>query len=273
MRTSSMHRDTVVVRAIGADVPVDLAGMPDGFAAEFAHSWHMCIEGAVEAGGIRAERVRAIRTLANIKKGPSTDDLARAHMTLTQDITRAAIAAQAGRLLMLHAGALSNPETGATIVFVAPAGTGKTTMTRLHGPGLAYVTDETVAVTADGVILPYPKPLSVRRGKRDPIKDELAPGDLGLRPATVAPWVAGIVALKRWSDTEVSGPEGIILDRIDILDALTMLAPETSALGLLPRPLHRVADLLETTGGLHRVRYREAEALAPLVSEVTGRAA
>lgn len=50
------------------------------------------------------------------------------------------------------------------------------------------------------------------------------------------------------------------------LDAIAALIPETSALNRLPRPLHAVADLLERTGPLVRLTYREASDLVPLVS-------
>ena len=38
---------------------------------------------------------------------------------------------------MFHAGGLANLDTGATIAFVAPGGTGKTTLVRTLGPGRA----------------------------------------------------------------------------------------------------------------------------------------
>lgn len=36
--------------------------------------------------------------------------------------------------------------------------------------------------------MPYPKPLSVRRPDRSGVKDETAPGDVGLRATGAAPW-------------------------------------------------------------------------------------
>ncbi len=59
---------------------------------------------------------------------------------LTQEVTTAAIRAHAGSLLMFHATALSNQDTGASIAFVAPGGTGKTTLVRTLGHGRGYVT-------------------------------------------------------------------------------------------------------------------------------------
>ena len=53
--------------------------------------------------------------------------------------------------------------------------------------------------------------------------------------------------------------------------ALAALAPQTSYLARLDKPLHRLAETLEATGGLRVVRYREAERLRPLVDELVGR--
>ena len=55
---------------------------------------------------------------------------------------------------------------------------------------------------------------------------------------------------------------------MDTVPALAHLVPHTSLLGTLERPLHRLADLLGATGGLHLVRYGEAETLRPLVREL-----
>ena len=51
------------------------------------------------------------------------------------------------------------------------------------------------------------------------------------------------------------------------------LAPQTSYLSRLPRPLHRLADALVATGGLRVVSYREAGSLLPVVRELMDGAA
>lgn len=179
--------------------------------------------------------------------------LAQRLMVTTQQITRALIGAQAGRLLMLHAGAVSHPETGASLVYVAPGGTGKTTLSRLLGRRFGYLTDETVGIAEGGAILPYAKPLSVRRPEGSTLKDELSPDDLGLRPAPPAPHVARIVVLDR--DLEQGSVD---IEELTVMDALFAVVKETSSLSRLDRPLHRLAELLETAGPVLRVRYAEA---------------
>ena len=75
-------------------------------------------------------------------------DLAHRLMATTQTVTRALIAAQAGHLLMVHAGAVGHPLTGVSLVYVAPGGTGKTTLSRRLGQSYGYLTDETVGMDA-----------------------------------------------------------------------------------------------------------------------------
>src|SRR5690606_11574012 len=133
------------------------------------------------------------------------------------------IAARTGELLMLHAAALAHPKTGATAVFVAPGNTGKTTLCRALGPSRSYVTDETVGVRRDGAVVAYPKPLSLRRPDGVGIKDEAAPGDVGLPRPRVQLWLAGIVLLRRDPD-EVGVP---VVEELPLLDAVLALTPES----------------------------------------------
>jgi hypothetical protein len=199
---------------------------------------------------------------------PATEDeRARRYAltTLTQDVTRAAISQQTGRLLMLHAGALSNLETGASVAYVAPGGTGKTTISTTLGRGRGYITDETVAVTRAGDIEPYPKPLSVRSAAGG--KDEVAPGELGLEPVGARPWLAGLFVLRR-DPGHVGEPA---VRELGLLDAMMALSPETSALAALPEPLRTCRDVVKGAGGLLQVTYREATQLEDLLARALER--
>ena len=64
----------------------------------------------------------------------------------TQEITRAFIEQRQGQLLMFHAGAVADPTTGRSLVYVAPGGTGKSTLTTKLGREFGYLTDETVGI-------------------------------------------------------------------------------------------------------------------------------
>jgi hypothetical protein len=253
----------VKVRALGVVVAIRVPRPELREAVE--HSWQACLvqEDGDEDGDLRAAGTVVLRE----PHDDHADSLAGSLQMLTQDVTTAAIKSRAGSVLLFHAGGLSNLETGASVVFVAPGGTGKTTLVRTLGPGRGYISDETIAVGADGRITPYAKPLSVRRAEAPHIKDEIPPGELGLALPAADPWLASIVVLRR--DREPGTPAEV--EVVDLLDALVLLAPETSSLAEVEAPLRTLADLVERSGGLHLVHYSDAVDLEPLVGELLGR--
>lgn len=271
MPTSPAAADAVVVvHALGARLRVDLDGLPAALVADFRRVWQHCSEpsagGVSVADEVDAGTLSVAERLGDTLVGADGDASARLLMRTTQAITKALIAAQAGRLLLLHAGALCDPETGAAVVYVAPGGTGKTTLSRTFGRTFAYLTDETVGITEDRRILPYPKPLSIRRTPHRGVKDEVPASELGLVGPQADPWVAGVLVIRR--DAAL---DGVVVEELGALDAVVSLAPETSSLTRLERPLHRLAELGEATGGFRLVRYAEAADLGPVLGEITGR--
>ena len=197
--------------------------------------------------------------------------LARGHLqdllqALTQRVTLTAIDARAGDALMLHAACLADPQTGLAAAFVAPGGTGKTTLVCRLGPGRWYVTDETTVVLDDGSVVPYPKPLSMRREPDSLSKNETAPSAVGL-VAPGGPVRLGTLCLLDRDDAHTGPPEVTVLDT---LDAVVTLVPQTSHLPEMARPLQRLAALCESLGGVHRVSYRESADLADLVDAWIG---
>jgi hypothetical protein len=257
MTAPSDVAECVYVEALGAVVAIQLTDRRLTDAVERA--WVAC-RTAPEPGC-------PVVAAPAIAAGADDDDVSRALQSLTQSVTRAAIGARCGSMAMFHAAALCDQTSGATIAMVAPGGTGKTTAVRALGPGRGYVTDETVAVAADRSIAPYCKPLSLRRVGQAQPKDEVAPQALGLLPPAVPPWLAGMVLLRR--DLTEGSP--IVVDDVELLDALVLLAPETSSLAALDRPLHLLAELVESVGGLRRVHFHDAADLEPVVREVLGR--
>lgn len=230
---------------------------PGVFADAVAHAWSRCLAEAPQTSS------SAEPMFVHAPDGDSDEAVRAALQRLSQDVTHRLIAAQTGRLLMFHAGAVSDPSTGSTLVYVAPSGTGKTTLSRLLGRTHGYLTDETVGIDpATGRVYPYPKPLSVARGDRWR-KVETSPDDLGLLHAHPEPAVARIVLLSR-----KPGAGQVHMAELGTLDAIVALVPETSALNLLPRPLHTVADLLDRTGPLLRLTYHEAADLVPVASKL-----
>jgi hypothetical protein len=184
---------------------------------------------------------------------------------ITRVITGALIRAQAGRLLMFHAGAVAHPRSGASLVFAAPGGTGKTTLARKLSRHYGYLSDETVAISPDGLIHPYPKPLSLRIAGTSAHKDERSPDAAGLLPAPPAPRLARLVLLRR--DHRATTPR---VEEPRLLDALARLIPESSSLSKLPRPLQLLAGLIERTGPIQAWTYAESDDLKDLVTDLLG---
>jgi len=256
-----------VVGAMGVEVGVEVSGDRAGdVLARLPSLWEHCRpadQGTPEA------LVRVVHDSdaavcaaadAGAVSGTHLEDLLQ---LLTQRVTVAAIDALAGRRFMLHAACLADPRSGRAVAFVAPGGTGKTTLARTLGRGRWYVTDETLVVDDDLAVTPYPKPLSIRRAPTSPYKDETPPSTLGLVPPGGPVRLAALCLLER-SDEHDGEP---LVDRLGTLDAIVALVPQLSHLPRMERPLQRLAALVESLGGVHRVTYRDAAELAVLVDE------
>src|SRR6478609_8884774 len=105
----------VAVRALG--VPLDIV-VPDALEHQVRQIWHLCRDDRSHPGDVREVRAAV----------PQEADDSRASVlqSLTRSVTLAAIESRAGTAVMFHAGGLSHPTSGASIVYVAPGGTGKT---------------------------------------------------------------------------------------------------------------------------------------------------
>jgi hypothetical protein len=263
-----------VVNAFGVDIEIRIDGdRAHEVAGRLTPLWELCTEADDRSTRPPAAVVRvvfdsdpAVRALASRAGQVSRERLDDLLQVLTQRITLTAIDAQAGRHLMLHAACLADPDTGAAAAFVAPGGTGKTTFVRTHAAGRWYITDETTVVRDDGIVVPYPKPLSVRRAPDSTFKDEMAPRALGLQPPERPVHLVALCLLAR--DENHVGP--VLVETLDTLDAVMTLVPQTSHLPELERPLQRLAALCESLGGVHRVTYREAADVADVVKELLG---
>lgn len=193
--------------------------------------------------------------------GRSFEELAE---RLTSQLTLAAIEAQASKLTMLHACGVSDPGTDRVVALVAKSGTGKTTAAAMLGKTFGYVTDETVAFDDDGMIVAYPKPLSVKRGNR--FKDQTGPDELRLLATPARPKIHRIVLLNRLQESEPHLQAN--LEEVPLGDAILALIPETSSQAILPQPLQSICRHLASTGGLLRVNYSDASELPDIIASI-----
>lgn len=262
--TTSQKTD-LVLHSLGCRLEVRCTGAAaDQLASSMHRAWSWCLDAnTTDAGYERLQDAGSIEVTLD-----DAADLPVRLMTATQKVTQALIKAQAGRLLMLHAGAVSHPVTGATLVYVAPGGTGKTTLSSRMGLRFRYLTDETVGIDSAGRVHPYPKPLSTRPHDGIGPKVEMSPATLRLRRTGATPHVARVVLLDRQS-VLTGAPEK---DELGFMDALFALVGQTSSLPALQRPLHRLGGLIDNSGPVLRVRYGEAadveDELASLIGQI-----
>ncbi|QHC54906.1 hypothetical protein EV639_10282 [Rathayibacter tanaceti] len=239
------------------------AGVSEEDAARIADSWACCAADPDSAArDVLAEVAPTPTRQVGTGMRVSSTSVAQLEESLTSTLTVEAIGERRGDLLMLHACGIAD-EDGHVLAFVAASGTGKTTIARTLGSRFGYVTDETVGVTSEGRVLPYPKPLSVKPLSGSAPKAQLAPTALGLRPAPDVPLVlAGVVLLERRD--AVDAP---YLEPVDPIEAIEDLVPQTSYLSARPRPITGLVRTLTALGGVRRLVYSEAGSVVHLVEE------
>jgi hypothetical protein len=254
------------------DVSCEGSGAAD-LAAAVETAWEWCRPSS-EAGPTR--QVRVLLEADDVQRADSDQgydlvgsDLDQVMDLLSPIITRLAIAERADDLTMFHACALGDPATGAAAVLFGPSGTGKTTMARTLGTGLAYLTDETAGVTAEHGLVPYPKPLSVLTTPGSRLKEQVSPSRLGLvPPGDTAYRLAALVELRR-NPAHTGEPE---VELRPVIDALPDMVSQISYAGRIPQPLQRLAAMAKAVGGVRRVTYAEAADLAVIVGCLLDRA-
>lgn len=189
-------------------------------------------------------------------------DIESALHHLSPAVTTAAIDTRAGQLVMLHAAALADPASGRTAVLVAASGTGKTTASVTLGKRFAYLTDETSAITRDGIVLPYRKPLSIIDGGH--LKQQIAPSALGLLATERECRLAALLVIER--DPSHAGSP--VVQTLETVDAIAAIAPQSSYLPSMHKPLHALAELIHLVGGARHVRYAESADLEPVLTQL-----
>ena len=174
------------------------------------------------------------------------------------DVTRAVIRALLGTRVLLHAGTVLLESSGMTML-VGASGAGKSTAAAVLGREGAYLSDELAIIDPDDLtVTAYPKPVS--RVMHDRVKQDLALGDIGLRPVPAAGPVDTVVLLAREPDSD-----GASLHRVGLIEAAATIVSQSSSMWRLPDPLGAIARMLHQAGGALRARYRESVELPALL--------
>ena len=248
--------------AIELSVEIDIAGEEaDVLESDVRAAWSRCLS---DHPGAEADVTFTVGVGLSPDDGIVTgDSRGEVMQALTEEITYEAVTAGAGELLMLHACVIAHPATGQAAVLVGPSGMGKTTLAAHLGRRWAYATDETAAIDAEGVLVPYPKPLSLvvpgePKAQRSPDDLHLQKGDGTLRPKIL------LLLDRQRAVTDAQ------VEAIPLVEALSMLAEHTSYLSRLRQPLHRLAEVVQECGGLGRVTYSDTAQLEPLLEAALG---
>lgn len=243
-----------IIDAVGVHVRLDLSGLTDEERGDVERAWADARILVPPASGVTAPEATVVPS-ASDRAGQTLSDLSSA-------VTQAAIQARRGDLWLLHAAGLAAPD-GGVVALVGASGAGKTTATSVLATRLGYVSDETVGIEEDGRVRPYRKPLSVITAGRS-FKVQHRPTDLGLRTLPDAPLhIRRLVVLDRAAE-----PTRARLVPLTPGEALVALAPQSSALTSMPRPLRTLTSLISRTGGVVRAEYAESRDLIELLDAV-----
>lgn len=251
--------ESFVVRSLERVVEIRMRGRAAELADRARHAWSRCLTDATPDGPPIEVRWRPRRPSSRSSTHVDAGTEGAVLELLSQAVALAGIEHGAGRLVMLHACGVADPDTGRTVVLAGPSGMGKSTAAVHLGRRWGYVSDETVAITEDRRVLPFPKPLSLIRGER--WKEQVSPDDLGLTVLPPELRLGAIALLSR-------DPEGpAVMERQRRTEFTAQLAPHTSYLGELDRPVHRLAGLVDPAGG-PTLRYRSSDGLEGLVQQL-----
>lgn len=219
--------------------------------------WAWCLDDA------SADQPTITLALPDVLLDPSPEMLLR----LTSRINDAAIQSRSGLDVLLHAAGICTP-SGTVCALVGPSGAGKTTAALTLGQDRwGYVTDETVAIDAVGTVRAFPKPLALV-GPPQSEKHLVSPARLGMQRCPERLRVGALVYLDR-DRSHSSGPSS--LESLDLLDAVELLAAQCSALTQIDQPLHRLKGLVESTGGMQVLHYREIGEIGALLTGTVAR--
>lgn len=281
-----MNLKPVVLRVAGAEVSLYLIDMSDSFVERFKKAWeplapeffdtpdeaYASLSRFDQVMLVHAPTDESVMDLANPLMG-SFDKVSTLRVAdddsgmqdLTSRITLAMIEQLVGRGVMLHAAVIGDPESKRAVALVGVSGSGKTTASRFLGSKFAYLTDETAIISDEGVVSPYPKPLSVIVDPNAP-KDQQNPVDLGLNVVDrddLSYELSRIVFISR--DESASEP---YFERVPLHEALVFLSEQSSGLARHPEGVVSLAKLVERCGGVWRLVYSEVEDTLPLVQDL-----
>lgn len=259
--------------AMGCRWSLELDGVPEDEVERMSDRWSRCAQLAVAPEALVLDgAVEPIRVVPSDDVAVADDgvegvqvplhDVAQLAYDLSRAVTRRGIYRLRGTgPLLLHAAAVSDGDRA--VVLVARSGGGKSTAARHLSRSFGYVTDESVVITADGAIAPYPKPPSIITDPDRPgDKDEPAPDEVGMSGTPTTVRLGSLLGLRRDPDSTTPG-----IVETDLSQHLLDLIPETSSLWLTDHGLDRLARAVTAGGPPAQLHYAEIDECVELVRE------
>lgn len=245
------------IDALGVGLRVDAAGLSLADVARLRAQWRR-VEGYREPTRTISVALGGLPSEADVT-GADFDEVS---VALRQMINLRVLEARREELLLFHAAGLADPSTGEVIALIGPSGAGKTTAASSLGTVLGYVSDETVAVDASGAVIPFPKPLAIKRPGT--VRKRIAgPDALGLREVRTPLRLARVALLDR-RDERVDP----MITTLGLDETLRAVIEQTSFFASLPQALRRLEAVVRASGGVHVIRYHHATELVEPVSQL-----
>ena len=224
----------VVVESLGVAVGIPVTGRT---AARLRRQWS------------RALTDRDATTVIDLDHLDPDDAVAHDY-AITSRVTMAALDATAGQRINLHAGAVADTR-GRTLAVIGPSGSGKTTAVAMLAGRLGYLTDETVSLDDDLLVHAHPKPLSVITDVDAPHqKQSVSPDEIDLLRPPDRSHLHRIVLLHRGA-----GDVGLV--PMPASRAIAEIVEQSSSLVQVEHPIHRLAGIIDTCGGVWGLDYVE----------------
>lgn len=157
-----------------------------------------------------ADEVGLFKNGEHVVSGKANDQF----MNFAETRIRLAVAEHAVRHVFVHAGVVSYRGRG--IVIPGMSHSGKTTLVKfLLERGAEYLSDEYAVVNENGMLVPFPKPLSIREDETDSLQTNRRVEDLGgtIAEGPVIPTLVLFTSFNRgaaWKPERLTGGSGVL---------------------------------------------------------------
>lgn len=261
----SSEKTQLHVETLGVVVPLDVLGID--LASAVGEVWRDSLRHA--EGGFGSATVAPPLSVAVGEWGLADvtgADISEVLHILALRVAGTAAARRSGDLVMLSAGAVAEPDSELAAVLVGNGPELTEAVTTL-GKSLVFLSDHTTGITVDGLVVPALNPL--RTPGRDGTHSQAPPSSLVHVPASGSESgssyrITALIVLEH-DGLHEGAP---LVEPLDTIDALSVLAPGATSLGNLDRPVQRLADVVRRAGGARRVTYADADTLEPVVREL-----